>query len=282
MEAMKLYVRLEKDFIKPSLSDKWAQNMGEIQDCLSDNFKKRSTGIVCDNSEEIKKVYTAVFPTESVMKKILDKKGKNALLFLHHPMKWNMNKNPFFQNMNRKLLEQFRKRKISIYSLHVPLDNFGEYSTSMNLAKAIGAEPQKPFAYYYGALCGVFAETECRTIQELSAKLRVAVGHKVSLYDYGGNEINDGMVAVVAGGGNDVCFLEEIAKEGISTFVTGITALNEYSKKAHDYAREKRINLLGGTHYSTEKFACIAMRDYFRKLGLKSEFINGIPGWKDL
>jgi len=32
---------------------------------------------------------------------------------------------------------------------------------------------------------------------------------------------------------------------------------------------------LAATHYSTEKFACIAMTEYFTELGLPSEFIEG-------
>jgi hypothetical protein len=39
---------------------------------------------------------------------------------------------------------------------------------------------------------------------------------------------------------------------------------------------------LGGTHYSTEKFACMAMTKYFEKLGLPSEFIEDAPGLADL
>ena len=65
-------------------------------------------------------------------------------------------------------------------------------------------------------------------------------------------------------------------------FVTGIAVKNEHSKKAHEFAEEHRINILGGTHYSTERFACIAMVDYFRKLGLSSEFIEGKPVMEDM
>ena len=42
------------------------------------------------------------------------------------------------------------------------------------------------------------------------------------------------------------------------------------------------INVLGGTHYSTEKFACISMVDYFKKIGLSSNFIEDKPVMKDM
>jgi hypothetical protein len=39
---------------------------------------------------------------------------------------------------------------------------------------------------------------------------------------------------------------------------------------------------MGGTHYTTEKPACLAMCDYFQKLGLPAEFIEGEPVMEDL
>ena len=283
MEADKLYQTLEKDFITPEMSDEWAEQMGSVRDFLSDNFKKRSMGLVCDNSTKINLVYTAVFPTDEVMQRILDTGETDVLLFVHHPSIWDITKAPqVFQQMNRGLLEQFKERRISIYNLHVPLDNSGEYSTNTTLASALGIKPEKDFAPYFGALCGVIGSTDCKTAKELSKKFDKAVGHKTIFYPYGNEKIDNGKVAVIAGGGNDVEMLEEISKAGVNTFVTGITALNDHSRKAHDYSKQHRINVLGGTHYSTEAFACRAMCKYFEKLGLICEFIEGKPGLEDL
>ncbi|VVB78045.1 NIF3 (NGG1p interacting factor 3) [uncultured archaeon] len=283
MKAKELYARLEKDFIRPELSDDWAEYMNEVKDFLSDNFKKRSMGLVCDNSEQINKVYTAVFPTKEVMKYVLNQKAENAMLFVHHPSIWDITNTPeVFQQMDKGLLKKFKARRISVYNLHVPLDNYGEYSTSLTLAKGLGINPTKPFGQYFGALCGIFGKTKLKTTRELSNNFKKLVGHKVSLYQYGSPEIKRGVIAVVAGGGNDVEMLQEVAKEGINTFVTGITALSPHSQKAHEFAKKNKINILGGTHYSTERFACISMCNYFRKLGLESQFIEGKPGLEDL
>ncbi len=283
MDAKKLYQRLEEDFIEPGLSDDWAEYMEEVKDFLSDNFKKRSMGLVCDNSREISRVYTAVFPTDEVMQRILDSGATDALLFVHHPSIWDITKAPnVFQQMNRELLRQFRERRISIYNLHVPLDKSGEYSTSGTLARALGINPEKDFAPYFGGLCGVVGRTDCRTVTELSKQFDKAVGHRTILYPYGRKEIDGGRVAVIAGGGNDVEMLEEVAREGVNTFITGITALNDHSRKAHDYAKHHRISVLGGTHYSTEAFACRAMCNYFEKSGLSCMFCEGEPGLQDL
>jgi putative NIF3 family GTP cyclohydrolase 1 type 2 len=283
MKATELYAILEKDFIKPELSDEWAEYMEEVKDFLSDNFKERSMGLVCDNSKQINKVYTAVFPTEKVMKKILSEKAEDAMLFVHHPSIWDITKAPnVFYQMNRDLLKKFKENRISIYNLHVPLDNYGEYSTSKSLANVLWIKAEKPFAPYRGSLCGVFGKTSYKTVAELSHEFEKAVGHKVSLYQYGSKSIKNGNVALIAGGGNDVEMLEEVTKENVNTFITGITALNSHSQKAHDFAKKHKINILGGTHYSTEKFACIAMCNYFKGLGLESQFVEGEPGLEDL
>jgi len=283
MKSKKLYSILEKDFIKKGLSDDWADHMQEVEDFLCDNFKQRSMGLVCGNTETIERVYTAVFPTREVMQEVLDQGFENIMLFVHHPSIWDITKAPeVFQQMPIDLLEEFRKRKISIYNLHVPLDNLGDFSTSKTLADSLGINIEKPFAEYFGALAGVIGTTDCETLAELKTKFNQIVGHKVSLYPYGPDKMKNQRMAIVAGGGNDIDILTEIAQNNIDTFITGITVLNEHSKPSHDYAKKNKINLLGGTHYSTEMFACQAMCKYFEKLGLKSKFISGKPGLEDL
>lgn len=282
MKATQLYQHLERDFITSLMNDKWAQYMNSIANFLSENFKKRSMGLVCNFTTEINKVYTAVFPSRDVMQKILNDGTQDAMLFVHHPSIWDIRKAPeVFQQMDRELLQQFKDRRISIYNLHVPLDNFGKYSTSVTLAKELGIKPEKSFAPYFGALAGVFGKIDAVTVQGLRKRFEKAVGHKVSLYNYGNNKIKEGTVAVVAGGGLDES-IEEIAQNNVNILITGITVKNEHSKKAHEFAEKHRINILGGTHYSTEKFACISMVDYFEKVGLPSEFVEDKPVMEDM
>ena len=171
MKAQKLYQRLEKDFIKPELSDDWTRHMEGVKEFISDNFKQRSMGLVCDFTDEVNKVYTAVFPSKKVMQKILDDKVENAMLFVHHPSIWDITKAPkTFQQMDKALLERFKEKNISIYNLHVPLDNYSEYSTSKTLANALDIKVEKQFAKYFGALAGVIGKTNCKTIEQLKNK----------------------------------------------------------------------------------------------------------------
>lgn len=283
MKANELYQQLEQDFINSKMSDEWAKYMDSVSDFLSDNFKNRSMGLVCDFAIEVNKVYTAVFPSKEIMNKILEDGSQDSMLFVHHPSIWDIRRAPeVFQQMDRELLQQFKDRRISIYNLHVPLDNFGKYSTSVTLAKVLKIKPEESFAPYCGAMCGVFGKTDIATVQDFRKIFEDVVGHEVSLYNYGDNEIKDDIVAIIAGGGNDVEMLEEIAQSGVNTFITGITVKNDHSKKAHDFAEKNKINILGGTHYSTEKFACMSMVNYFKQNGLASEFIEDDPVMEDM
>jgi putative NIF3 family GTP cyclohydrolase 1 type 2 len=283
LKAVELYDRLEKDFILPGMTDEWAKYMQPIDDFLTDNYRERSMGLVCDNAVEINTVYTAVFPEDAVVQSIIDRDETDALLFLHHPSVWDFRKAPVvWRVMNRDLLEQFRDKRIAIYNLHVPLDNYSEYSTSATLAVALDITELAPFYEYFGGLAAVFGKTEYTTVQQLRERFTAAMGHKTSLYQYGPQEIAGNRVAVAAGGGNIPDLLAEIADAGVNVLVTGITVNRGVAVPAHDFAREKGINIMGGTHYSTEKPACLAMCAYFRKLGLPADFIEGEPVMEDL
>ncbi|MBN2052576.1 Nif3-like dinuclear metal center hexameric protein [Candidatus Woesearchaeota archaeon] len=242
-------------------------------------------GLVCDNSAEIGKVYTAVFPSDDVLKKILKSGEKDALLFLHHPMVWDIQVVPSVKSMNRGLLRKFKENRISIYALHTPLDKVGEYSTCVSLAKAIGLTVEKAFYPYYNQPSGVICKSGYDTREELAKQVQKVVGHKVKLWDYGWDKIADHKVAVIGGGGNDMNALKEMSALGINTFVTGVTRPSKDhhpALEAHEFAKKNKINIIGATHYSTEKFACIAMVDYFKKLGLKAEFVPDKPDFEDV
>jgi putative NIF3 family GTP cyclohydrolase 1 type 2 len=282
MFAKEVYKNLENHFIKPGMSDDFYQYMTELEPYFCDNFKTRSMGLVCDFTETINRVFTAVFPTEKVIRQILESSG-NAMLFTHHTCNWDLKKSPNgFYNMDAALLEKLREKQISIYCLHVPLDNYSEYSTSKTLADSLDIETVKPFVDYFGALCAVIGKTKCRTVSELQTKYSQAVGHETKLYRYGNSEIKNGIVAVAAGGGNQPFVLQELVENNIHTLVTGITLKNDVSAEAHEFAEKNGINMIGGTHYSSEKFACIALCKYFEKTGLPAEFIDDKPCFEDM
>jgi len=217
-----------------------------------------------------------------VFKKLINS-TENAMLFVHHASIWDLRKSPVgFYNMNASLLEKLREKRISIYCLHVPLDNFSDYSTSKSLADALGLEIVKPFVKYRGSLSGVIGKTKCKTIEELQKVYSDTVGHETKLYKYGDSVIKDNNVGVCAGGGNNVFVVEELLENDIKVLITGVSVKNDHSAETHALEEKNKINVIGGTHYSTEKFACIAMCKYFTGLGLKAEFIKDSPCMEDI
>lgn len=281
MKAKELYEKLEKDFEIDKCSDDWERmNFNEF---IYKDFKKRYIGLVLDNSKEIKKVYTAVFPSDNILNKILKKGEENILLFTHHPMIWDIRKAPrTFTDINIKLLPKLKEKRISVYTLHVPLDKNGKYSTSVTLAKTLGIKPEHEILDYFGIKAGIVGKGKYDTVEELKEKISSIVGHKVKLWGYGDEKIKNNMVAFVAGGGNRIDALKDIKRLGANVLVTGVTLKNKHSKEAHEFAKENKINLIGATHYSTEKFTCIAMCGYFKKLNLDCEFIEDIPVLEDM
>ena len=282
MIAKELYNRLDKDFIKPGLSDDWFKYMPELETFLCDNFKNTNMGLMCDFTETVSKIYTAVFPSEKVLHKVLNN-NENAMIFVHHASNWDLKKSAVgFYNIDVSLLEMLRKKNISIYCLHSPLDDYGDYSTSKTLADVLEIDIIKPFINYCGCVPGIIGKTKCKTVDELKSKFSEKVGHGTKLYQYGDYEILNNTVAVCAGGGNQTFVIEELIENNIKTLVTGLTLKSDLSKDVHELEKDNHINLIGGTHYSTEMFACIAMCKYFTKLGLSAEFIEDDPCFEDL
>jgi len=283
MKASELYQRLDRDFVLPGMTDEWIRYMAPIQDLLTESFKQSSIGLVCDFASEIKQVRTAVFPTDSVLESLLDEGIRDSLLYLHHPSSWDLRRAPdIFVLMSRTLLEGFRERRIAVFAHHVPLDHFGPYSTGVSLAHALQIVDQTPFAPYGGGLSGVLGTSPDKDFGSLKARLEAAIGHAVRVYPYGDPKILGSKVAVVAGGGNSLDVLEDLVRRGINTFVTGVSVRNDFSERAHKFAEGNGINVIGGTHYSTEAFACRAMVRYFEAHGLTSAFVEGEPLFEDL
>ena len=76
--------------------------------------------------------------------------------------------------------------------------------------------------------------------------------------------------------------IAELMERNIGTMITGVTIVNGYSQGIHAFEGAKCINMLGGTHYSTEKYVPIKMCSCFHALGLPCQFIDDAPDLCDL
>lgn len=282
MNAYELYNIIDEDFELNSCTDSWEMKFSEY---VTDNFKIKSMGLVLDNTNTINKVYTAVFPTYDILDMILNSGHKDVLLFTHHPKIWDITKIPAFIDISEEYLKRLKENKISMYTLHTPLDKNGPYSTAVNLANRLNIKIDEEFCEDEGVKIGVIGTTDLHQVDQLNEKVANTVGHNVKLFIYGDNIIKESKVAIIAGGGNISDILPELHDKGINTFITGVTRIEEKFEPSvifHKKASELGINVVGATHYSTEKYACMEVVRYFKNLGIEAVFLEGIYDLEDL
>jgi putative NIF3 family GTP cyclohydrolase 1 type 2 len=281
MNACTLYKHVETDFDLDHCRDDWSRM--PFTNHYTDSFAQRYMGLMLDNTAEVRQVFTAVFPSARLIDGLLRMDARDCLLVLHHPMHWDIRNTPGpFTPIDGPRLTALHDHRISLYVMHTPLDRSGPYSTTNTLAAALEIEKAADFVEYFGWPCGLIGTTTCRTTGQLARTAGAVVSHRARIWPYGTDLIEGSKVAVVAGGGTDAEVLAEVAAAGINTFVTGITACNEHSQAAHDLARKHEINLIGLTHYSSEKFACMALCDYFARVGLSCAFLPDVPVLEDM
>ncbi|MFX1559889.1 MAG: Nif3-like dinuclear metal center hexameric protein [Promethearchaeota archaeon] len=284
MKAKHLYKSLDTQFELDRLEDdEWGSL--DLGDYVTENFKQTRMGLVLDNADEINRVYTAVFPSERVLDKILSSGQRNVLLFTHHPMIWDFSSGGYpFKNIPREYLERLKEQAISYYAIHVPLDRNGPYSTAVSLARALKIETEREFFDYYSVKVGIIGMTKCKTVSEMAKQIKDLVGHPVKIWSYGDPQMSNQKVAVIGGGGNYPEIAEELAETDVRTYITGVTkklASYEPGLRFHEICRENRINVIAATHYSTEKFACIAVLKFFETHGLPCAFVDDEPSFHD-
>ncbi len=284
MKATELYSKLDRDFNIEFLKDDWS--FMKFNEFITPGFKDRYMGLVLDNSTEVNKVYTATIPDPDVLDKLLQKGEKDVLLFSHHAMCYEPTIEGFpFYDIPENYLSKLKQQRISFYMLHSPLDKNGEYSTSVSLANHLKLDITDEFCEYEGVRCGVVCKTGIKTATGLADHVRSLIDHEIKLIKNGAERIYNGRVAVVAGGGSVGFAVKEISDLGINMYITGTTRQVpsiEPILEFHRFIKDKRINVIGATHYTTEKYACIAMLKYFLKLGLPAEFIEGKYYLEDL
>lgn len=284
MKAKELYEKIGKDFEIDTYKDDWS--FVEFNEFISPHFQERYIGVMLDNTDEIDKVYTSTFPDTEILDNILSRNESNILLFCHHAMGYDPTLEGFpFYNIPAGYLKKLKERRISFYVMHIPLDSNGTYSTSVNLAKALKLDIKTEFCEYLGSKVGVICETDFTKLNDFALYIENIIGHAIKVRQYGDEIIQRKTVAVAAGGGCVDFVAEELVALGINTFLTGCTKpipTFEPNMKFHRIAEQNGINLVGATHYSTEKFACMAMVKYFAGLNIEAEFVEGSPCMEDL
>src|SRR3989344_9210196 len=287
MELKKIVKELDAEFEIDTIKDDWSWLFDPlfIRKSLP-VFRKtlKNTGLMIANSDEVHKMYTAFAPSRYVLEEIRLKGIVNVLLVVKHPFDWDGRRNAQgFKKFEERDYQLMEGMGVSIYSLHTPLDknrNDLVVSTAYAFAKVIKLKVEEEFgaesADNPDLILGLIGKTNDRKLSGLVKHLNSILDYKVKV-----RKVNEevGKVAVVTGGGFVPGIMQEAKDKGVNTYITGIITPNasEYSKKTYGKtlaeANKIGINVIGCSHYLTEKWAMQYSLPYFSKI-CKSEFIE--------
>ena len=266
MPAQEIYAALEREF-RP-----W-----ECTEVFS------TMGLQFDNTDVVHKVYTATFVSREVLEVMEGRGDTHCLLFTHHPVSQKEDLMHDSPPVAQDIVERLKARNISVFNYHIPLDRVSPWSPGTNLAKALGVTPYEEFYEQNQVRMGLLCHTPFTTVTQFAQRVREVLGHEIRVYPYGDEQLMGGNIALMGGGASNPNIYAELREKGINLFLTGITWPEiPWVARNHAAAKEHGVTLVGGTHYSTEKFAPMEMVKFFEGLGLESEFIPETPRLQEL
>jgi putative NIF3 family GTP cyclohydrolase 1 type 2 len=162
------------------------------------------------------------------------------------------------QPIRPEVFEILKETGNSIYVAHAPLDTHKTYGTSVSLAELCNIKTDRLFFDYFGAPTALTGHVNRTSFYEFAEIVRLAIKRpQLTLYkhiDYVEK------IAVVAAGGDLSEILQQVHDFGCDTLLTGtvenrwaIPFIQEENKKFHALNHVLKRNLIGGTHYATER-----------------------------
>ncbi len=265
-----------------------------IEEYATTAFLQRFNGLMLDNADEVARVFSLVFPSDEVLAEVERRAaGQPVLIFTHHPMDMETSGRGLIP-IGTEWLQRLREARISLYSVHAPLDCHEAASTSRALARALAVPADATFAAYFGGHAGVHGHIEPVSLEELGERARLACG--VDRIEMKANDDRVRHVAIVAGGAAYPPLMQEALDAGCDTYVTGDFRVRhggpwaqEHRPQFDAFVETVPLNLIGGSHYATESLVLREeMLAYFRDLaqtgahrgGLAAEFVPQSDPWR--
>lgn len=286
MKSNELIAKLDQAFSIAEIFDQWHWN-------FDDEFKKRAepkfmipahnTGLMVDYTDEVNHIYTAFSPSTFVLEQIVKAGIKGVLLVVKHAFDWDgSSKGIGFSPFSLRDYQLMDEGQISIYSLHSPWDrnrNDIFVSTAYGFAKKIGLRVEREFAEdpdNPGLVLGLIGTLPVDTIDDLQKNLTATLGYPVKVFK---KQDQVKKVAIVTGGGFIPSLIREAIDLGCDTYITGIITSNAAAYSLNSYPKTKAkvdllpINVVGASHYLTEKWAPQFSVPYFEQFA-PSSFIE--------
>ncbi|GHV91261.1 GTP cyclohydrolase 1 type 2 [Spirochaetia bacterium] len=188
-----------------------------------------------------------------------------GMLFVHHGLFWGNSLR--LAGNHRQRIKFLLDNNIALYAVHLPLDQHPKLGNNAGLAELLGLENLEPFGLYHGRKIG-YKGTLAKPISIEEAVKRISFMGRPPLGVYPFGKKENAACAVISGGAADETL--QAIEEGMDLYVTG-----EMLHHIYHEAREARINLVAGGHYSTEVWGVRKVMEYCgRELSLECEFID--------
>ena len=230
----------------------------------SQTIDSAMNGIQVDNDgSEIKKIVFAVDVCLESIKRCIAAKGN--MLFVHHGLFWG--EALPLKGPHRERLRFLLENNISLYAVHLPLDQDPKLGNNAALVELLGIENPQPFGLYKGKKIGYKgALKKPLTIQQAANAISYMDRPPLGLFPFG-KEINE-TCAVISGGAAREAV--QALEEGMDLYVTG-----ESGHLNYHFALEGCLNIVAGGHYSTEVWGVRkVMAECAAVLNIDTEFID--------
>ncbi len=276
MKLIELSDKLDVEFDIPNNKEnlvEWAIT-DDNKKFIQNKFLKNQSGLMNIFSEEVNKVYSVVFITDNIINDIC--KEKNCLIFTHHQFNYFEDERGL-QAIRADIFNILKESGNSIYVAHAPLDTHKIYGTSLSLAELCNIEVDRLFFDYFGAPTALIGHVNKIKFEDFCEKIKDSIKRpeltKIKNIDFVKK------VAVVAGGGDMPEILQQVFDFGCDTLLTGtvehhwaVPFIQEENKKFHELNKVLRRNLIGGTHYATERPAMVKVVKLFQEFGIECNY----------
>ena len=241
---------------------------------INPTFLKQKTGLFIVGVEKIRGVRTSVFVSDRVVQKLSNEPP--CLLLTHHHFNYFEDERGL-QPISAEQIQTLAKQGHSVYVSHAPLDTHPEYGTSIVLAAAIGVRSTERFYEYFGVPTALAGEVDEQDFHDFAEHVKKSLSRpKIDMVQH---RARVHKVAVVAGGGDLPDVLQEAYELGADTMVLG-TLENRWAVRGVQVAHKEflrlneklKLNLIGGSHYATERLAMVKVTGFFEAMGVSCRF----------
>ncbi len=231
---------------------------------FENEFAQLFNGLMLRGSAEVENVFLAVFPTEDVLTRFIDESKEGDLLFMHHPLLMecgdpNGKSGRGFVPIPEKYLLAMKKKRLSVYTCHEPLDYHQRLGTSIAIAQTLHAKivdgylPNEKNQNLI-LLCEIQKTDTDQLIETLKDKFCIPY------VDFEGKQLESiETIAIIAGCGDKVDWMKEAEMKGAQAYITGEIHChidNEYGRMKYSqmlaYVPNTTMSLIGVSHSASE------------------------------